>query len=181
MKRIACVVAALTLGLFAPGCVFTSGQIRLDFDLPTLTVSTTSGIAGETIDLSTEDEYTDNKDNIEDLSDLAVLGKFTNSGGAAIDVFVWMTPGISRHATVDELAGDATKVKLWGPFNVPAGATAIVDWDESAKLFTKEGKAALLSETKGDGSFSLYAIAEQATYTFSVENGSLVLVLDAGF
>lgn len=180
MKRIAFIVAALALGLIAAGCVLTSGQVRIPFELPTFTASTTSGITGYTVDLNTESEYTDNKEHLQGLSDLAILGRFVNDpAGADIDVFVWMTPGVTTHTTVDELTSDLTKVKLWGPFKLKAGATTVVDWDESAKLFTKEGKAALLNETKGDGSFTLYAVAAQDTYTFGVENGTLVIVLDA--
>jgi hypothetical protein len=178
MKRIACVVAALALGLIAAGCVLTSGQVRIPYELDTFTVSTESTITGQPVDLNTEEEYVENKDKLKGLSDMAVLGRFVNGPDAAIDVVVWMTPGLTSHTTVDGLNGDATKVKLWGPFKVNAGATVVVDWDESAELFTKEGKTALVNEVKGDGTFTLYAIAEQDTYTFRVENGTLVLVLD---
>lgn len=178
MKRIACVIAALALGLSVPGCVFVSGQVRIPFELPTFTVSTASTITGQPVDLSTEKEWVENKDKLQDLSDVAVLGRFVNQGDADINVVVWMTPGLTTHTTVDQLKADATKIKLWGAFKVAAGATAVVDWDESARLFTKEGRAALVTETKGDGMFTLYAIAEQDTYTFRVENGTLVLVVD---
>jgi hypothetical protein len=181
MKRIACVIAALALGLTAPGCVFVSGQVRIPYELPTFTVSTASTITGQQVDLSTEDEWVDNKDKLEDLSDLAILGRFVNQGTADIDVVVWMTPGLTSHTTEAELEADATGIKLWGSFKVKAGESVVVDWDESARLFTKGGKAALVNETKGDGTFTLYAIAEQDTYTFRVENGTLILVADTSW
>lgn len=180
MKRIACVGAALALGLLASGCVFTSGQIRIAFDLPKFTTSTETTLSGEDIDLNTEQEYKDNKDKLKDLSDIAVLGKIYNGGGTDIDVVVYMTPDITTHTTAAQLKADVSRVLLWGPFRLKAGETKVVDWDESAKIFNAKGKAALLTQAKGDGTFSIYAIADAATYTFSVSNGVLVLVLDAG-
>jgi len=80
MKRIASIAAALALGLLLPGCVFTSGQIRIDFDLPNFTASTQAGITGQPIDLNDEEEYADNKDKLKDLADLAVLGGSRTAG-----------------------------------------------------------------------------------------------------
>ncbi len=42
------------------------------------------------------------------------------------------------------------------------------------------GKAALLEEAKGDGNFTLYAVGAAGTYSFTVANGELLLVIDAG-
>ena len=178
MKRIACIVAALALGLMAPGCILTSGQIRIDFDLPGFSATTSSAITGEQIDLSTEEEYQDNKDKLEGLTDLAVLGKITNNDTNPLKVEVWITPDSTGHATDTALKANPKAVKLWGPFSLAAGATRVVDWNESSKLFTSTGKAVLLNEVKGDGKFTAYVIGSTGTYNFSITKGVLVLVLD---
>ena len=109
-----------------------------------------------------------------------MLGKITNNGASDIHVEVWMTPTLTPYTTVSALKGDATAKQVWGPFTLAAGQTKVIDWDDSAKLFNSVGKAALLSEAKGDGQFTLYAIAKEGIYSFSVQDGVLVLVLDVG-
>jgi hypothetical protein len=181
MKRFAWTIPALGLGLLTAGCILTSGQVQISFDLPNFTANSTTGIDGTTIDLNTEEEYADNKDKLKDLSDLAVLGKFTNNSSTPVNVEVWITTTPSSHTSATTLAADPTAVKVWGPFQVAGNATKTIDWNTSAQLFTVAGKAALLSEAKGDGNFSIYAVGPPATtYDFSVANGALVLVIDVG-
>lgn len=172
---------ALGLGLMTAGCILTSGQVQIAFDLVGFTADSATGIDGETIDLNDESEYADNKDKLKDLSDLAVLGKFTNNSATAVNVEVWMTTTPSSHTTTTALMADPTLVKLWGPFAVAGSATKIIDWNTSAQLFTTAGKAALLNQAKTDGNFSVYAVGPAgAAYDFSVANGALVLVIDVG-
>jgi len=181
MRRYGWTIPALALGLLAAGCILTSGQIQVSFDLPNFTANSATGIDGATIDLNSQKEYQDNKEKLKDLSDLAVLGKFTNNSSSAVNVEVWMTTTPSSHLTESALMNDPTRVKLWGPFQVGPSATKVIDWNASAQLFTTAGKAALLSEAKGDGNFSLYAVGPAGVaYDFGVANGALVLVIDVG-
>ncbi|HEY7728862.1 MAG TPA: hypothetical protein VID50_10460 [Candidatus Eisenbacteria bacterium] len=180
MKRSRWFVAALALGVLAAGCVLISGQIRITFDLDDFTTSTDSALSSQMIDLNDESEYADNKDKLKDLSDVAVLGEITNTGSADIQVEIWMTPAVTTHSDVSSLKADATARRVWGPFTLKVNETKKVGWDESAKLFSSTGKKLLLDEAKGDGSFTIYAIAAQGTYSFDVSNGILVLVMDVG-
>lgn len=179
MKRIAWVL--LALGLVASGCILTSGQIQVSFNLPDVKGSTTSGIVGQTINLNDESEYEKNKDKLKGLSDFAVLGKFVNQDTTnPVDIEVWMTTDTTSYTTETALKASSTALKLWGPFTVAANGTRIINWNDSAKLFSTAGKAALLNEAKGDGMFTLYAVGKAGTYDFKVDNGVLVLVIDAG-
>lgn len=178
MKNLRWIVPALLLGLATPGCVLTSGQFLVNFNLDNFDVSTSTTVTTENVDLTTESAYQDHKNDLKGLSDIAVLGKITNTGTTDIGVEVWMTAGATAYTTPTEVTTNATK--LWGPFNVKAGETKQVDWDESAKLFSTTGKALVLGEIKGDGKFTIYAIANVGTYSFKVDNGVLALVIDAG-
>jgi hypothetical protein len=180
MKRSYIIIAALALGLVTAGCVLTSGQIRISFDLDNFTTSTQTQVSREDIDLNDESEYKDNKDKLKDLTDLAVLGQITNTGASDINVELWMTPALTTHADVASLKADGTALRVWGPFSLKVGETAKINWDKSAALFNAAGKAALLKEAKGDGAFTIYAIADVGTYSFDVDHGVLVLVMDVG-
>jgi hypothetical protein len=164
------------------GCVLTSGQIVISFEIDDATITAT-GVDGVSIDLNENSDYEDHKDDLEGLADLAIVGAVTNEG-AALNVEAWMTNGETDYATDAEVR--ANGIRLWGPFALGAGETKTIGWDESADLFPDAGKAALLEEIQGDGGadgdgrFTLYLLGSGGTYEFSVEDGALVLVLDAG-
>ena len=177
MKNLRWIVPALAIALAASGCVLTSGQFLIDFELDDFTATTQSTVTREDVDLNTEEDYNEHKEDLETLSDVAVLGTLNNTGAAPINVEVWMTAASSpTYTTSAEVIANATR--LWGPFQVPANSSKTVDWDESADLFRSAGKELLIQEIKGDGQFTVYAIAAEETYSFEVQNGVLALVLD---
>jgi len=178
MKNLRWIIPALLLVFGAPGCVLVSGQFLIDFDLDTFDASTDTAVTRADVDLTTEDDYNDHKEDLKGLADVAVLGKITNSGSADIGVEVWMTGGPTTYTTPTEVTTNGTK--LWGPFNLGAGVTKQVAWDESAGLFSEVGKALLINEIKGDGQFTIYAIGNAGTYQFNVDNGVLALAIEFG-
>jgi len=181
MKTMRIAIPAVVLAFAAAGCILVSGQFLLKFDLDDWTGSTESTVTKADIDLTTESDYQDHKDDLKAIADVAVLGKITNNGSDPIGAEVWMTPSSTpAYTTADDVRTHATR--LWGKLTVqPGPANAVtVGWDESSKLFTTAGKAMLLDEAKGDGQFTLYLIAEQTTYDIDVSNGALAIVLDFG-
>ena len=182
MKNVRLILPSLLLAaLTASGCWLVSGQFLVSFNLPpTLNVDSATNIAFAQVDLTTIGDYRDHKSDLKDLADCALLGKFTNSGSGSLCIVVYLTPGLTSHITAGALATDGTTVQLWGPLALASGASRTVGWDESAKLFTKPGKAALVKEVKGDGQFTIYAVGATAPYKLKLENGVAVVVIDAG-
>ncbi len=171
-------LAALT----ATGCFVTSGQVLVKFDLPNpVHVTNTSLVNGIYVDLNKISAYKDHKDNIKNLTDIALLGTVTNNSGIPVDAEVWMVDGSSLTLTADQVR--AQGVRVWGPFHMDASTGTPnpiqIGWDQSSALFGA-GKAPLLAQVKGDGQFSLYVIAAAGTYDFSIVNGGLALVIGAG-
>jgi hypothetical protein len=170
----------LMAALLATGCFLISGQFIVAYDFQDVHVTSATGIEGVVVDLNTVKDYSDHKDDLRGLSDIAILGDFTNNGGSDIDVEVWMVDNAGPLIT-DASTVRADGVKVWGPFHLGAGATRKITWDESAALFAA-GKKPLLDQIKGDGVFTLYALGPAGTsvYDFSVANGKLIAVIDAG-
>ena len=168
--------------LLTTGCIIISGQIFAHFALPNPFTIDSSGSTFERVgvDLNTIDEYEEHKDKIKGLSDAALVGKFTNVGGEAGGVEVWITAGATNLPDVNAVKTSATK--LWGPGTLPAGVGAVrtIGWDESAKLFTAAGKKMLIDEAKGDGQFTLYTFGTAGTYEIRVDGGALILTISAG-
>jgi len=178
MNNLRWILPALLIAFAAPGCILTSGQILIDFDLGTINVTSPTGLVGEQIDLNTNDDYQEHKDKLKNIVDFAVLGTINNTGGTDLLPEVWITADLTNYT--DETTVKANGIKLWGGILVPAGASAAVDWNTSAALFTAAGKAMVLNEAKGDGNFTLYVMGASGTYQFNVTNGVLALVIDAG-
>lgn len=166
-------------GLLSAGCLLISGQFLVSFDLPDPLAVTPTAVVAAGVDLNTVAAYRDHRDDLKDLSDLALLGTFTNTGTAVVDVDVWMTPGPTAHTDAAAVVLDETAVKVWGPLRVAPGETKKIGWDASAALFRK-GRAALLEQVKGDGVFTLYALGGTSSYSFRVDGGSFVAVVAAG-
>ena len=179
MKNLRLILPSLLLAaLTASGCWLVSGQFTVSEDLPTpLNVSGPGALFAAPIDLNDQNTYKDHKSDLKDLVDCAVLGTFRNNSSIAITIEVWMTTGLTNYTMESQLAG-ATKV--WGPLSLAANASKKISWDDSAKLFSKAGKTALLNEVKGDGLFTLYAKGTGASYNFSLLDGVAVIVIDVG-
>jgi hypothetical protein len=173
--------AVVAAAMVAAGCILTTGQFLVQFDLfDPLTVTSPTDIALTPVDLNTIDVYAEHKDNIHDLVDLAILGEITNTGMTAVDVEFWMTTRTSAHLTAAAVRSDPTAVLLWGALALAPAETQRLGWNESAATF--RGRAALLQEVQGDGLFTLYVLGppQVPVYSFRIDHGVLVLVIDGG-
>jgi hypothetical protein len=181
--------AAVGLALAAvlnAGCVLTSAQILAHYDLPNpVIIDSSNGWDKVDVDLNTISDYSKHKDKLKGLSDLAVLGTFSNeiNPTPAGTVTVYITAGFTNYGSPAEITANATK--LWGPATIGANPSSTqsvtIDWNTSAALFNTVGKQTLIDEAKGDGQFTLYTVGSAGpTYQIKIKNGKLVLVLEAG-
>jgi hypothetical protein len=94
-------------------------------------------------------------------------------------VEVWITADNTNLGSVAAVQAGATK--LWGPGTIGAtGDVRVVDWNASATLFTQAGKKMLIDEALGDGEFTLYTFGTAGVYNIRVDDGFLILVINAG-
>jgi hypothetical protein len=185
-------VAGLALvAVLATGCIITSAQILAHFDLDNpVHIDASDSYERVAVDLAVDvgSDYTDNKDKLEGLTDLAILGTFVNStpGTPAGQVTCYITAGNTTYANGGEVLSASDAVVLWGPASIGAegtpDGTVTLDWDASAALFNTVGKQVLIDEAKGDGQFTLYFVGTSFTggYDIEIQDGKVVLVLDAG-
>lgn len=182
MQKLRIILLGMGLGaLVLTGCFITQAQIFAHYELPNPFTIDSSSDPFERIpfDLATNDDYAEHKDKLNSVADFAVVGTFVNEEGPAGGVEVWITPDLTNYGSVAEVTENATK--LWGPGTIGAApSTREIGWDDSAALFNAAGKAILLREAKGDGTFTLYAFGTAGTYRIRVEQGFLILTLNAG-
>jgi hypothetical protein len=171
------VIVTLGVALVAAGCVVTSGQFRISFDLGTVPVGSPTTVVGKDVDLNSISTYKDHKGNLDALADLALLGDVTNNSSSAVDVEAWMTTDQTSYTTDAQVR---TGTRIWGPLHLDPSETKRIDWGQSAGLFDDAGVTTLLGELKGDGIFTIYLVGTGTSYNFTLQNGVLVLTLDAG-
>ncbi len=174
MKRLK--MLALVLPLAFVGCILTTGQITIDFDIGTVTITSPDNMEAEQVDLNTIQDYVDHKEDLEGVADMALLGEVENTG-PALGVEAWLTKDVTNYTTDTQVR--ANGILVWGPFDLAAGETKRVQWDDSAKLFSPAGKQAVIDEVQGDGIFTVYILGAAGSYSFNVTECTLVLVLDA--
>ena len=185
MKSMRWILPGLALAaLLGSGCILISAQILAKYGLQNPFIVDNTGIPDqvyrEDVDLNTVKDYSDNKDKLKGLSDLALVGKFSNESGPACSVELWITAASTSFTTGTAVKGGATK--LWGPFSLGAASDSkTIGWDDSAKLFNTAGKNVLINEIKGDGKFTIYALVNgTGSNKIEVDNGAIILVLSAG-
>ena len=181
MKKILTIAILGLASLVLTGCPLTTGQVVVNIDLGTVHVSSSDPVSIQNVNLNDNKDYVDHKANVKSISDYAVLG-VVNNGSSPLNFEVWMTPGTTAYTSATDVKAHA--IKLWGPLTLAAGASRNIGWDDSAGLFTAAGKAAVITETLGDGQFTLYALGlgtdGTTTSEFTATHGQLVLVIDAG-
>jgi len=150
---------ALLLPLTLAGCLLTTGQFNIDVDLDDAFFSG-SGVDRELVDLNTNEDYVDHKDDLVGIADIAVVGDAENNTGSEIEVEAWITGADTDYSSAAEVRDEATK--LWGPFTLAAGEEKKITLDDSAALFDPAGKYVLLEELKGDGIFTVYFLNANA-------------------
>jgi hypothetical protein len=166
------------LALTAAGCILTSGQFMVSYDLGDLELISPSNVVGVPVDLNDEADYKDHKDDIKALADEALLGYVKNNKAEALQVQIWVTPGLTTYMTDTDVR--ANGVLAWGPLDLGPQERMRIGWDQSAGLLTPAGKQVLEQEVKGDGSFTVYVVGAAGDYSLTVTSGKLLAIIDAG-
>lgn len=183
MKNLRWLIPTVALAaLIGNGCIIASGQVLAHFDLtnPIIVGPASQPFWREVVDLNTISDYSKNKDKLKGLSDVAVVGKFTNKSGGAGGLEIWITAGNTNLTTVPGIHSSATL--LWGPAGLdPAVSTKNVNWNDSAKLFNAAGKQILIDSMKGAGVFTAYIFPSGAgNNDIQIDHGAIILVIAAG-
>jgi len=191
MKNLKILLPAILLAAIgSAGCFLISGQFVVNFDLPTpFNAQGTATLSSVDVDLNTISEYSDHKNELKRIDDLALVGSFTNNGLTSSTLYCWIVP--SGAANLSQAQLQSQGVLLWGPLTLAVAETKKVDWNASAALF--KGRQTLIDEIKGDGHFALYlsngsgAVGQPSTkpagaaplFDYTVTNGALIAVIGA--
>jgi hypothetical protein len=181
MKNLRWMLPGLALAaLLGNGCIIISTQIFTHFalDNPISINPPGTPVYWQPVDLNTVSDYSSNVAKLKGLSDIGILGTFTNLSGPGGEVEVWITPGATHFTTYAGVIAGATL--MWKNSVGAAPATKVVDWKESSASFKAAGKTILIDEVLHGGVFTLYIVSSgNVANQFKVDNGVVELVISA--
>ncbi len=177
-KRTRGILAGIALAALTAGCVLVSGQFLVQVELGDLSVNSAAAVQGLYVDLPSKSAYRDHKNDIKTLEDVALLGSVHNTGTSSVTVSVYLIDGNSGPLPLATIISPSGGKQVWGPLTVAAGATEVLDWDRSSKLFGS-GKSVLLDEIKNGGQFTLYLVSSTTPFEFEIKDAVFVAVIGA--
>ncbi len=172
MKRLLSYVMPLLVPIFIAGCL-ASGTIIIVFDIDEF-VSSSSGMEVVNVNLTTNEDYEDNKDRIKSIDQVTVTGTLTNLESDTTQAEIWLadTGEYTDPDTVREYA-----VRVFTSPSIPGNSAIFISWSDGLSHIENLGA---LKDAAEEGQFWLYGLAEEDTpFTVSFEI-TLVITMTAG-
>jgi len=171
MNKRPTLIAAVLLFVFLAGCIGT-GTIRLEYELDEF-YSSSGNIQVVEVDLTTNEDYNDNKDKIKSVDQVTVVGWLINMQQADNSAEIWLSD-VGTFASEAEVRANATRVFV-SPV-IPGNDSVFIDWSDG--LNHVENLPAL-KDAAEVGHFWLYGLADSAPFNVGFRIG-LIIVLTAG-
>jgi hypothetical protein len=172
MRKNAIFILAALLPLLIAGCMLASGTVTFTHDIDEFTTSSGSMDKKE-IDLTTDKDFNDNKDKIQSVDQVSVVGWFYN--GEPVDNFAELY--VSENGTYtepDTVRKYATRVYT-SPV-IPGLDTVFVDWADALPLIEN---LSYLKDEVYDGHFWIYGLAQNSPFWFHCKL-TLIITLTVG-
>jgi hypothetical protein len=163
MKNAIGITLAAALAVLVGGCFLTTGQKTI---FKKVNTGATSNLKVNKIEvhLDTEDDYAEHKDKIKSIDGISVVAVIKNNRDEPTRMKLYISNDTSL-VDVGTIESDATPVFL-SP-TVPASDSLRIGWAEGFQYI--KNKDALINEILGDGVFTLYAIADEPTFSLRVK------------
>lgn len=172
MRKSAIFILLAMLPLLVAGCLLATGTITFTHDIDEFTTSNGSMDKRE-IDLTTDSDFNDNKDKIQSVDQVSVVGWFYN--GEQVDNFAELY--ISENGTYtepDSVREYATRVYT-SPV-IPGNDSVFVDWADAIPLIEN---LSYLKDEVYDGHFWIYGLAQNSPFWFRCKL-TLIITLTVG-
>ena len=159
----------LLLAAGSSGCLV-SGQVVVVEPID-IGATTDQQISKYTVDLSTNEDWLDNKDDIVSIDAVELVAKITNNLQTDAIGEVWW----SNNANLGDAADiRANATKFFTSPNLPGDQMTLVDWPDAFNYV--ENEDLVIAEILGDGIFTLYAIGKGEPFDLDVL-GEVVLTI----
>ncbi len=153
------------------GCILTSATfiITLLFVGP-FAYNTTTNFDAVNVDLTTESDWQDNKDDIERIESIRFGGRVTNNLGVADVASLYISP--TQYTSYSQLMAATDAYSVFSGMPVPANASGVTMTAEQTDPYLNRKKADLqkIHNLILFGQFFTYAIGENANFDLLFED-----------
>ena len=153
------------------GCLVCGQNIIIEpFDF---TGKTGDPIESFDVDLNTNADYKEHKDDIKSIDGISVVAQIVNNTGtpARARIYISDDPNLSSRVEIMEKA-----TLVFESPEVPGNGSLLVDWEDSFKRIRNPDE--LKRQILGDGIFTVYGITQSTPFSVTVK-GEIVLTLTA--
>jgi hypothetical protein len=171
MKRYALITFALLVPTLIAGCILTTGTIVIVENIDSF-ASTNNAVNKVEIDLTTNSDYNDHKDQIKSVDAVSIVGWVINRGNAENSGVVWMADS----GTLTNPDTTNAKLLVVSP-SVPAGDSVLINWSDAVSHV--QNFDALKDKIFNDPHFWIYGIASSTPFVMEFRM-SLVITLTVG-
>lgn len=171
MKKYLTYAMVLLLLVYIAGCV-ASGTTIVIYDIDEF-ISSSSGMEVVEVDLTTNEDYNDNKDKIKSIDQVTVTGTLANLESDTAQAEIWLahTDEYTDPDTVREYA-----VRVFVSPSIPGNSAIFINWSDGLSHIENLGA---LKDAADGGHFWLYGLAENSPFTVRFKI-TLVITMTAG-
>jgi hypothetical protein len=155
------------------GCGIPTTQITLTYRIDDI-ASTDQNVDKYWLDLTTEPDYEEHRDNIREIESIAIVAIVINNGDVAASGEVWVDTD-SNYTEPDTVTTYATRVFV-SP-TVDPGDTLRINWGDA--YIYMEGDEYLDSLIMDEGAFAVYGLADQTPFDIRII-AEVVITLTVG-
>ncbi len=171
MKKYLTFAMALLLLTYIAGCV-ASGTIIITYDIDEF-ISSSVGMEVVEVDLTTNEDYNDNKDKIKSIDQVTVTGTLANLQPEDNQAEIWLADS-GNYVTPAEVREDA--IRIFTSPVIPGDSTIFISWSDGLSHIENIGA---LKDAAEEGHFWLYGLAENSPFTVRFKI-TLVITMTAG-
>jgi len=173
MKKYIWLSAAALLLIGIVGCGITTGQFTIVYSVDDI-ASTDNDVEMYWLDLNSEPDYADHKDNLKNVESIAIVAFLWNHADEDASGEVWVATD-SMYTTADEVRDNGTRIFV-SP-SIPANDSLMVDWEDSyAHMENVDYLEDLIMDV---GAFAIYGLADETPFDVEIQ-AEIVITLTAG-
>ncbi|MFH2036526.1 MAG: hypothetical protein ABIJ45_09000 [Candidatus Zixiibacteriota bacterium] len=168
------IISAIIAVLIGAGCSgVLSGTFVLDYTFYDEDITANSELSYFTVDMADDEDWTDNKDDINNIDQIGFRLWIDNNGASEATPVFYMTDSMTTIFTSAQDVKDSATVILSG-MTIPAGATLHVDYPTSIGYIKNFGLLKTVVET---GKFTIYSVTEDLPYDLHIDSVTVIVTV----
>lgn len=174
MNKIKYSLAALLAVSLVVGCGIATGSFTFVYEIDDLIESTQADLDFEYVDLNTIEDYSDHRDNLHSLDNVAILGTILNHGPGEASGEAWLAYDSSY---ADPATVRANGTRIFVSPGIPIGITLNIDWEDGLSYI--ENFSEIQTAVLDSGYFVIYGLGDNPEFHVEMDV-DIIFTITAG-